>query len=396
MTDMDGPAVSRDASAASVTSAVALTGAGTAVAGAEYGRPLMVVPLSAAQLALYAGWTMAVLHGRVPATTGNVALPTVHELGPAQRRAVELGRLQRLLERLAERPGCAGLAQGVSVMNAADPDFSASLEGLHLSILEQLAAAGLELELAYELGRSLRDTANPPQDAGHAGSPAEPLAWQLRRARVAQLQEWLAALSAEFPAQVSAIVAASLGRWSDFAEVTVGGSARLRRGTDGHELAARMGSYLLQQGDVWLMLLIGTRSTKGLLTPEGYVAAGEAALRRSATLIRGVLAHYWAVLACIAAALGGVLYLAVTLLGGAAQAWTSIAAIASALGASARSVTATLGRLTAEAEKPVFAVEEEEVKAWAITTMPSVDLTSRGVKQLRKAGVTKTVSLGRV
>jgi hypothetical protein len=370
---------------------------GTATAGLDSARPLMALPLTAAQLALYAGWTMAVLHGLVPApaTQGHAALPTVHELPSPERKAVELARLRRLLERLAELPGCAGVP-GVPGIGADDPDFRASLEGLHLRILEELAAAGLELELAYELGRSLRDTANPTEDAGHAGSPAETLARQLTRARVAQLQEWLAALSAEFPPQVSAIVAASLGRWSDFAEVTVGASSQLRKSADKQEFAARMGSYLLQQGDVWLMLLIGARSTKGLLTPEGYVAAGEAALRRSASLIRGVIAHYWAMLLCIAAALGGVLYLAVTELGGAAQAWTSIAAIASALGVSARSVSSTIGRLTAEAERPVLAVEEVEAKAWAITTMPRVGLTSRGVKQLRKAGVTKTVSLGRV
>jgi hypothetical protein len=358
----------------------------------------MAVPLTAAQLALYAGWTMAVLRGQIPVpdTQDHTALPTVHELPPPERRAVELARLRRLLERLAELPGCAGLTRGDPFLAADDSAFTEGLEGLHLRILQELAAAGLELELAYELGRSLRDTANPPRDGGPAGPPAQALARQLTRARVAQLQEWLAALSAEFPPQVGAIVAASLGRWSDFAEVTVGGSAKMRRGTDEHEFAARMGTYLLQQGDVWLMLLIGARSTKGLLTPEGYVAAGEAALRRSASLIRGVIAHYWAVLVCIAAALGGVLYLAVTELGGAAQAWTSIAAVASALGVSARSVSSTLGRLTAEAERPVLAVEEEEVKAWAITTMPRVDLTSRGVTQLRKAGVTKTVSLGRV
>jgi hypothetical protein len=339
---------------------------------------------------------MAVLYGLVPgpASPAPAGLPTVHELAPPARREVELGRLRRLLDRLAELPGGAGLRRWDPVIAADDPDFRVRLEDLHLRILEGLAAAGLELQLAYELGRSLRFTVNPPQDAGAAGSSADPIAGQLRRARVARLQEWLAALSAEFPQQASTIVAASLGRWSDFAEMTVGASAKLRRGETDER--ARMGTYLLDQGDVWLMLLIGARSTKGLLTPEGYVAAGEAALRRSASLIRSVLAHYWVVLLCIAAALAGVLYLAVAELHGAAQAWTSIAGIASALGVSARSVTATLGRLTAEAERPVLAVAEEDVKAWAITTMPSVNLTYRGVRRLRKAGVTKTVSLGRV
>ena len=362
-------------------------------------RPLTQVPLTAAQLALYAGWTMAVLYGRipVPSTARPAELPTVHELPVAERMALELGRLRRLLERLAKMPECAGFTATTSGIDATQADFKARLEALNLRVLEGLAAAGLELELAYELGRSLRDTANPPADPGRAEAPEETIARQLARARIAQLQEWLATLSAEFPPQVSAIVAASIGRWSDFAAVTVGRSAkRRRRAGDEKEFAGKMENYLLQQGEVWLMLLIGARSTSGLLTPEGYVAAGEAALSRSARIVRGVLAHYWAVLLCVAVALGGILYLAAAELGGAAQVWTSIAAIGGAFGVTARSVSSAIGRVTAEAERPVFAAEEEAAKAWAITTMPRVELTPRGVRQLRRAGVTGTVSLGRV
>jgi hypothetical protein len=38
---------------------------------------------------------------------------------------------------------------------------------------------------------------------------------------------------------------------------------------------------LLRQGDAWINLLVGTESTQVLLTPEGLVAAGVHALRRS-------------------------------------------------------------------------------------------------------------------
>jgi hypothetical protein len=55
-----------------------------------------------------------------------------------------------------------------------------------------------------------------------------------------------------------------------------------------------------------------------------------------------------------------------------------------------------MARLAAEAEQPVFAMAEEDAMAWAITTMPAVDLTSRGVRRLRKAGVAPSSSLGRV
>jgi hypothetical protein len=355
--------------------------------------------LTAAQLALHVGWTMAVLctAAAVQAAGGPPELPTVHQLSEPERRTVELGRLDRLLDCLAGLPGTSGLAATGARLNADDHDFADRVRDLHLTVLGVLAAAGLELELAYELGRSLRDTVVPREDAGQReSSPAGAVASQLARGRIAKLQEWLATLSAEFPPQVAAIVGASMGRWSDFAEVTVGPSAaRQQRISDKDRFVGQMREYLLRQGDVWLMLLVGVRSTAGLLTPEGYVTAGEAALRRSARIIRSVLAHYWGVAVCLAAALGGVLYLAAAQLAGASQVWTSIAAIGSTMGISAQSIRSAIGRLSTEAERPVLTAAEEDAKAWAITTLPPADLTASGTRKLRKSGIAKPVGLGR-
>lgn len=334
-------------------------------------------PVTAPQLALHAGWTMAVLYGAIPPSAAE-GLPTVHELSEAERRVVEIGRLRQLLDRLAD---LLDLETDMARLKADDSDFPARVRELHLTVLGALAAAGLELELAYELGRSLRDTVDPRED----------LARRLARGRIATLQEWLATLSAELPDQVAAIVGASLGKWSDFAAV----SATAKRHAGKEELARHMREYLLRQGDVWLMLLVGARSTDGLLTPEGYVAAGESALRRSARIVLGVLNHYWGVALCLAAALGGVLYLAVADLGGASQVWTSIAAIGSTLGISAQSIRSAIRRLSTEAERPVLVAAEEDAKAWAITTLPPADLTASGTRKLRKSGIAKPVGLGR-
>jgi hypothetical protein len=62
------------------------------------------------------------------------------------------------------------------------------------------------------------------------------------------------------------------------------------------KLAEIMDQYPLRQGDRWLMLLTGAYSTVGLLSAEGYVAAGELALRRSAAIVRRILQRYWAAL----------------------------------------------------------------------------------------------------
>ena len=375
---------------------------------------------TAEQLALEAGWTMAVLYGTIEPTPQAEALqgeapglPTANELQPAERRRLELDRLSHLLQRLAAMPDFAGSGLPAKVP-APDEDGQAlkeALRKLNLEILCALAATTRQgTQLAYELGRSLRDTANPPDQhpptlPPDRHPPTLALSRQFDRDRIATLQGWLAELSSDLPphaelssglpSQAAAVVAASLGRWSEFAAVTAGTpTARLKNG-DRTRLAETMYKYLLRQGDLWLGLLTGARSTSGLLSPDGYVAAGELALRRSAAIIRRIFQRYWPALLIGAVALSAILYLAVTYLGGAAKVWTSIAAIAGSLGITARVVASTAARLTAEAESPIFAMAEEDVMAWAITTMPQVRLTRRGVRNLRKAGIAPTSSLGR-
>ncbi|HKD88070.1 MAG TPA: hypothetical protein VKB62_06020 [Streptosporangiaceae bacterium] len=383
------------------------------------------------QLALFAGWTTAVLYGtlpgdptddahnaddvqtaRAPAALGKpeddapapapgspAVVPAVDQLPPHDRRKLELARLRHLLAGLL--PDFAGL----SALTAGDLEDSRAREeklaSLNLDILTALTAKQPEIQLAYELGRSLRDTANPPDGT------AKGLAEQLAHRRIAKLQDWLAALSPEFPQLTAAVVAGSLGRWSDLASVTVvpnaAGQARVAvpglRRLPAQErrapIAESMCSYLLQQGDVWLMLLIGELATSGLLTPEGYVTAGEAALRRSGAIVQGIIRHYWFGLLSVAAALGGMLFLAARYLEGGSKVWTSIAAIVGSLGVSAQTIASTASRLTAEATKPVLTMAEEDAMAWAITTLPPLTLTFRGVRHLRRAGVAPTASLSR-
>jgi len=354
-------------------------------------------PMTAVQLALCAGWTIAVLYGTIQAPAADVTeLPTRHELQPEQRRVLELKRLGHLLEQLAIRPGIqgSGLPTEVPASDADEKALRGTLPALNLTILKVLAVGPPEVELAYELGRSLRDTANPPPEREAPHAPA--LARQLGRGRIAKLQEWLATLSAQFPQHTAAIVATSLGRWSEFAAVTVQTTKpRVKKGQPVN-VAKAMRDYLLPQGDLWLMLLTGARSTSGLLSPEGYVAAGELALHRSAAIVRQVIRRYAVELLVLAAALGGVIYLAVNNLGGAARAWTTIAAVGGSLGISARTITSAASRLTAEAERPVFTIAEEDAMAWAITTLPVVGLTSLATQRLRQRGIRPQESLGRI
>ena len=366
--------------------------------------------LSHVQLALYAGWTMAVLYGSITGARADrlTLLRTVNELAPPQRRSVELARLRNILSSLLPRAD--GWAVLFEIPVGEDPTETqtrrSELELLNLELLTELTAMRPQLQLAYELGRSLRDTANPPDGS-------DDLRTLLRRGRVAKLQEWLVTLAPEFPRLAGAVVAGSVGKWSDLAAVTIGTDGadtdgadqslrslprlpRLPRQDRRDPIAESMRAYLLQQGDVWLMVLMGELETRGLLTPEGYVAAGEAALRRTGAIVRGILRHYVVFLLGVAAATGGALFLAARYLEGAGKVWTSIAAILGGLGISAQTIASTLSRLAAEAEKPVFAMSEDDAMAWAITTIPPLrNLSFRAVRHLRRANVAPTASLGR-
>ena len=360
-------------------------------------------PVTAVQLALSAGWTMAVLYGNLqPAPAGHMRLPSVDKLRPEDRETVELVRLDHVLASLRRLLAFTGPL----ALPAAPGYAPADLETLNLDILRVLATTQPEVELAYRLGRSLRDTVNPsPEGGDDAKAPQDrkvldqlrstALATALDRGRVARLQEWLATLAVHLPRHTAAIVAASLGRWSDFAAVTISKKARLRT-HPANPTVHEIGEQLRSQGDLWLMLLTGERTTNGLLSPEGYVTAGDAALRRSARLIRKILRHHGAVWIILAVAVAGLLYLSLRYLAGSAKVWTSIATVGGSLGAAARSITNTIGRLTAEAERPIFAMAEEDAMAWAITTLPAVKLTPRGVRMLRKAGIAPSGELGRV
>jgi hypothetical protein len=344
--------------------------------------------LTPVQLALYAGWTMAVLYGTITgAPAGRPAeLPTANELAPDDRRKLELARLRHLLRSLL--PDVPDLATRFRIpLGNGDEDLDerrSKLDSLNLDVLTALTTQQPGLQLAYELGRSLRDTANPP------GGDDAAAVTQLDRRRIAKLQEWLATLAPDFPPLTCAVVAGSLGRWSDLATVAVSASASGKA-----PITQSVCTYLLPQGDIWLMLLTGELATSGLLTPEGYVAAGEAALRRSGAIVRGVMRHYWFGLLCIAVALGFTLFLAARYLGGASKVWTSIACITGALGVSVQAIASTSSRLAAEAERPVFSIAQDDAMAWAITTLPPLALTGRDARQLRRAGVAPPASLSR-
>jgi len=369
----------------------------------------------AVPVALDIGWTMAVLFGfiRDNPDQASIQLPTEHELGESERVAVECSRLNSLLTRLAAALPGGGAVFDVSVSDlqaawSKPPDGLSSKQAIqavlrqrNMAILQTFAGIDHTLGIAYQLGRSLRDTANPPVrgDRNNAGIFGAVVA-QLDRGRIAKLQEWLATLSPHLSDAAAAVVAASIGRWSDFAATVFDDSApgKLRQSTanDKEALAPTVAGHLLDQGDVWRNLLVGAEATAGLLTPEAYVAAGEAALSRTVRIVRRVVLHYWVALFVLAVAAAAVMYFAARYLGGAAKVWTVIATIASALGVTAKGIGMSVAHLSEAAERPIYRQEEVDAMAWAITTLPSVQVTNSGVRALRRSGIGRSAPLGQV
>ena len=391
-------------------------------------------------LAVDIGWTMAVLFGQLRPGSVTDRLPTEHELPPDQRAKLEVARVNSLLLQLAallpplpppqptppppaappaipqlslppdgddvgdsKAPADAGFA----ATGRPDDSVQEALRTANLDILTWLARAGREFGLAYQLGRSLRDTANPPlrgrtdTPAAHAEAARAALTKQLSRSRVSTLQEWLSTLAPRLPADSAAIVSASIGRWCDVAMTIFDPETpgRLRGSQSPPDVAVELVGSLLPQGDAWVNLLVGAESAEGLLTPEGFVAAAEAALGRSARIIRRIAVHYWFVLLVLAIAVAAALYFADRDIGGAGKVWTQIAAVSGGLGITVKGMGAAMTRFSEDAEKPIFGLEKIDAMAWAVTTIPgSVQkkLDGQGVRVLRRSGIPAPGPLGRV
>jgi len=387
--------------------------------------PTPVVDLGqSVPVAVNIGWTMALIYGHLDPRLNEsdappLHMPTEHELDEVERVNLELNRLDSLLKQLAASlplssdhplPADASVLQTAwakglgsdpsaeAITGAKDALRVAQLQ-FNVEILTTLGCTGRELALAYQLGRSIRDTANPTVsgDRNNDTDLLTALNAQLSRQRISKVQDWLAVLSQYLPVDSATIVSTSMGRWSEFSFTVLHDSTpgQLKNGVTPPSVARGYLPALLDQGDVWLNLLTGTESTAGLLTPESYVAAGEASLSRTARIIRRIIRHYWFLLVIVVVALGGILWISALYLGGASKVWTQIAAIVSALGVTAKGIGSSISKLSEAAERPIYQAEKLDAMAWAVTTLPTVTITGPGVRALRRSGIQRSSSLGR-
>jgi hypothetical protein len=393
-------------------------------------------------VAVDVGWTMGVLFGMSrhsfikdwPPVVDRVSVEA--ELPLLDRKGLEVERVNHLLNRLgalfrgspgpaADLAGPPQVYLGSSAEASADAAQQSDQEILaqaNLAVIEWLARAGREFSMAYQLGRALRDAADPPvrlegprkeddkqeiaartralvQQPDGNMKPEDQAEWEyavrdalvkhLSRSRVSVIQELLSVLSNYLPVNSAAIVSVSIGWWSDlirtiFDKDSPGGLLRFS-GESELGVAGELTNSLLSQGDAWINLLVGAMSASGLLTNAGY-----------ARIINKTILRYFYMVLLVVAVLVSALYFINQEISGVGKVLAMIAAIASAIGVSAKEITNAIARFSVKAGQPLLDMLTIEAMAWTAATIPDgLKLNFSGVRALRRSGIPPSGPSGR-
>jgi hypothetical protein len=323
------------------------------------------------------GWLMAQLYGPLQHRGASDAaghLPTIAELGEDSQMGFALAELEHLLTVSGSLSGAAVKAAWESTGHEG---FAAAVEALHLQVLAQLAQDHRQLS-AYELGRALSDTCwLPDKEAGAAFFLHE-----FDRHRLATLQTWLAEASAVLPLLSAATVSRSLQNWQAWADTNASGITS-GWATDHSSVVAA----LRTQAAAWRALLAGEADTSGQTSIDAWVQAGESILRSTRLLMLAILRRFWPVVIIIAAATGGLIYLAIASSSGTAKVWTTLVTVAAALGVSGASLRAAALKATSGIEHDIASAASLDARAWAATWLPALRQTPLQKYRLANRGV---------
>ena len=309
------------------------------------------------------GWLMAQLfgplqHRRVSDTSAH--LPTISELGADSYMDIAFLELEKLLTSL---PGRLSDADIKAAWNIPDHEkFTAAVKALHLQILHQLVDNHPQLS-AYQLGRALSDTCwLPDEKAG-----GEFVLREFGRYRLATLQTWLSEAGGALPPQSAATLSRSLQNWQDWTDIN---ASEIK---DGWATAhTSVVAALRTQASVWHALLAGETDLSGQTSIDAWVHAGQSILRSARLLMLTIIRRFWPVVLIIAAATGGLLYLATANTSGTAKVWTSMVTVAAALGVSGASLRAAALKAVGGIEQDIRDAATMDARAWSVTWLPSM------------------------
>lgn len=323
------------------------------------------------------GWLMAQLFGPLQHRRGGgtaAHLPTVAELDADHQMELaflELGNL------LSPYPSLSIADITTAWKSPEHEGFTAAVTALHLELLKQLAGDLRQLN-AYQLGRALSDTCWLP----NTQTGPDFFLQEFNRYRLATLQTWLTQAGDALLALPAATVSRSLQNWQDWADIN---AATIR---DTWPAAHRsVIAALRTQAGAWHAQLAGQADMTGPISLDAWIHAGQSILRTTRILMLTAFRRFWPVAVVLAAATGGLLYLAIANTSGTAKVWTSLVTVAAALGVTGGSLRAAAKRAASGIEQDIWHTASLDARAWSITWLPTLPqsllqryrLASRGV-----------------
>ncbi len=323
------------------------------------------------------GWLMAQLYGPLQhrrARDTSAHLPTVAELDADHQMDLAFLELKDLLR---PYPGRSSAGIETAWNSPEHEGFTAAVTALHLELLKQLVRDRQQLN-AYQLGRALNDTCWLPNE--QAG--ADFFLREFNRHRLATLQTWLAQASGVLPPLSAATVSRSLQNWQDWADIN---ASKIKAGwPTAHRSVV---AALRNQAAAWHALLAGNADTSGQTGVDAWVHAGQSILRTARLLMLAAFRRFWPVMVILAAATGGLLYLAIANSSGTAKVWTSLVTVAAALGVSGGTLRAAAKKAASGIEQDIWHTANLDAQAWSATWLPTLPQTRLQQYRLASRGV---------
>jgi hypothetical protein len=323
-------------------------------AGRRGGDPVVVA-------ALVLGWEMADLYAARGADGPTPELPeTLPGIGGLTHRQTVHATLLRVraLVRQALGPVVADTitvpsAQILGELPEGDqPAWGQALYDLHVQISGALRAGGDAPLHAYDVGRSLAQVCQHPNDLSA-------LMDRLDAGNVIPIEGRLADLTTLLPAHSAAAVSATLEQWRRWTA-----DARAR------ENMTDVRAALTRQAELWRALLSGDKDARQMIDPDTVVAASVRHASRLGTLIRGLAGAYLPALGLAACATLLLVY-AILFHDGIATVVGALGAVVATLIVLRRVVSLTVGNTIDELREDLWSAELDSAVAQSILRLPA-------------------------
>ena len=363
------------------------------------------------------GWHVAELfHANVPGTVqrrsaGLDRLTGIGELDPLSRARLLLAQVRVDLVTAwrfggsGQEPPDIGPVQVLLGADVRQPgQLRAAVAELHRQLLLALTAADFRLGKAYGLGRALAETALVPD----AKDP-ETFRRTFARFRLDNLLGWLADLSSAFPPHAAEAVRGSLQAWAAWSDaptlrppVEEPGQVVARRprrpparpvdwsAAPDRESVTRA---LHRQGQLWRAVLSGERDGLDLLSTDDYLWAADQLLGHLRRLTVRFLRRFWITTTAVAAILVAALVVVVVVRVASAVV-AAVLAAAGAIGITWKGAASGLGRVLAQAQRPLWDSELDVAVANAVTWLPRERRTADRTAIPADAGGTDELTRG--